>query len=42
MKHLKELETSLHQFEVRNDEAKLRELLHQQFIEIGYSGRTLI
>ncbi len=40
MKQLEEMETSLHKYEVRTDLNKLRELLHPDFIEIGYSGST--
>jgi len=37
---LKTLEISLHQYEVRSDVEQLKKLLHPEFREIGYSGRT--
>ncbi|MCW8328727.1 nuclear transport factor 2 family protein [Photobacterium sp. SDRW27] len=40
MKILRELEEALHQFEVRTDPNQLKTLLHDSFIEIGYSGET--
>lgn len=36
---LRELECELHRPEVRRDAARLRELLHEAFVEIGRSGR---
>jgi len=38
--HLKAFEVALHQHDVRTNSEKLRELLHPDFVEIGYSGRT--
>ena len=37
---LRNLEVALHKFEVRTDRSKLETLLHDSFIEIGYSGKT--
>lgn len=37
---LMEKEIALHTYEVRSDPRRLRELLHTDFIEIGYSGET--
>ena len=36
---LRELECELHRPEVRRDAARLEELLHEAFVEIGRSGR---
>lgn len=36
---LRELEVSLHKPEVRSDARRLEALLHQDFVEIGRSGR---
>lgn len=33
-----ELETALHQVQIRQDSEKLHELLHDEFVEIGRSG----
>jgi hypothetical protein len=38
--HLKNLEIALHQHDVRINIDKLKELLHPEFVEIGYSGKT--
>ena len=35
-----ENELALHQYETRQDAVKLVKLLHPEFIEIGYSGKT--
>ena len=40
MDYLKLLEIELHQREIRKNTNRAKELLHQGFIEIGYSGRT--
>jgi hypothetical protein len=40
LKHLQELEIALHQYEIRTDLKRLAKLLHPEYIEIGYSGRT--
>lgn len=40
MKYLRKLEESLLQNKIRSNRDKLNELLHQDFIEIGYSGKT--
>lgn len=40
MKHLQELEITLHKYATRADLKKLTVLLHPNYIEIGYSGRT--
>jgi hypothetical protein len=37
---LKEKEVSLHTFKVRSDVSKLQDLLHREYLEIGYSGVT--
>lgn len=40
MDHLKSLEIELHQQAVRKDTNRITELLHPDFIEVGYSGNT--
>ena len=40
MKHLRKLEESLLKKEIRANPNKLNELIHESFIEIGYSGKT--
>jgi len=40
MENLRALETSIHQHEVRSSINKLKEILHPDFVEIGYSGKT--
>ena len=40
MNHLRKLEESLLENEVRSNRSRLNELLHDSFIEIGYSGKT--
>ena len=40
LQHLVELETALHEPEVRANVARLEELLHESFLELGRSGRT--
>ncbi len=40
MDNLRSLEVSLHQNNNRTSIAKLTELLHPNFVEIGYSGKT--
>jgi hypothetical protein len=40
MKHLRKLEESLLVHEVRVNHSKLNELIHESFVEIGYSGKT--
>lgn len=40
LNYLKELEIALHQHDLRTDPEKLRQFLHPEFIEIGYSGKT--
>ncbi len=37
---LRELEIQLHQYEIRTDPARLKHLLHPDFKETGYSGKT--
>ncbi len=39
LQHLRALEISLHQPEVRSDAGRLSELLHDSFVEIGRSGQ---
>jgi len=38
--HLISFEIALHQQNIRTDIDRLTELLHPEFVEIGYSGRT--
>lgn len=38
--HLKRLETSLHTVAVRSDQARLGDLLHDEFVEFGRSGKV--
>lgn len=40
LQHLRELEVALHQSHVREDRARLDELLHESFAEFGRSGRS--
>ena len=40
LNHLKDMEITLHQHEVRTDVEKLSTILHPEFTEIGYSGTT--
>lgn len=40
MIHLRKLEESLTQQETRANSDKLNEFIHDEFIEIGYSGRA--
>ncbi len=40
MDHLKSLEIEIQQQEIRSNKARITELLHPDFVEIGYSGRT--
>jgi hypothetical protein len=40
LNQLKGLEISLHQPEVRTNPDRLKQLLHPQFVEVGYSGIT--
>ncbi len=40
MEHLRKLEESLLQNEIRSNQSKLNDLIHDDFIEIGYSGKT--
>ncbi len=40
LQHLRQLEISLHQPEVRRDRTRLHELLHESFAEFGRSGRS--
>ena len=40
MKQLRKLEESLLQNEIRSNRNKLNDLIHDDFIEIGYSGKT--
>lgn len=40
MNHLRKLEESLLVHEVRVSHNKLNELIHESFVEIGYSGKT--
>ena len=39
-KQLRHLERSLHRPTVRRDSSKIRELLHESFVEFGYSGAS--
>lgn len=38
MRQIKDLEVTLHQYEVRTNQERLYQLLHPEFMEIGYSG----
>jgi len=40
MDELRSHEMALHQYGTRSDVEKLKLLLHREFIEIGYSGKT--
>ena len=40
MEKLKSLEIELHQQSIRKDVGRVAELLHPDFIEVGYSGTT--
>lgn len=40
MDKIRELETALHHPEIRTNREQLMRLLHPEFVEIGYSGRT--
>ncbi len=40
MNHLRKLEESLLRNEVRTNRSRLNKILHESFIEIGYSGKT--
>ena len=40
MDNLRDLEISIHQHDVRTSIDKLTELLHPNFVEISYSGKT--
>ena len=37
---MKNLEIELHQFETRTDKSRIEALIHRDFLEIGYSGKT--
>ncbi len=39
-KHLRDMEVELHQHKTRADTKKLQLLIHPEFKEIGYSGKT--
>ncbi len=40
VEQLKKLEKTLQQYATRNDKAHLEQLIHDDFIEIGYSGTS--
>ncbi len=39
MEELRKLEIELHQFETRSNHIRIDQLIHDSFIEVGYSGK---